>query len=145
MSRLEAWCHHLANAIVIVSGVLYGWMLYFAEPADEFSVLQHPWQAEVQRVHILAAPAVVFLSGLIWRAHVWARIQLDHPHRRRTGIVLAVLLLPMTLSGYVLQVVTDETWMRIWVVLHVTTSGLWIVTYIVHQFSARGESEELFD
>ena len=63
MTRAEAWLQHLANVLVGGTGLVYGWMRYFAEPADEFSVVNHPWQPDLHSLHVITAPLLVFASG----------------------------------------------------------------------------------
>ncbi len=137
MTRAETWFSHAATAVVGVTGVVYGWMRYFAEPADEFAVVNHPWQDDWQALHILFAPLVVFACGLIWRNHVWTRIRSGFAVRRRGGIGLASLFLPMAASGYVLQVSSNAALTRVAVIVHVATSCAWMVVYVGHQLSAR--------
>ena len=137
MSRLCAWSVHAAAAVVALTGLVYGWMLYFGEPADEFSILNHPWQGDLQWGHIVAAPTLVFACGLIWRAHVWLRLRTGHRQRRATGLVLAVLFAPMVVTGYLLQAAVDDGWRTAWVWSHGICSSLWVLAYVVHQVPRR--------
>lgn len=134
MNRGTAWSVHAAVATSGATGLAYGWMLYFAEPVDDpFSVVGHPWQPFVQHWHVLLSPVLLFLVGLIWRTHVWARIRAARRERRRTGIWLAAWFGPMVLSGYALQTSTDEAWRLGWVWVHGVSSSLWLLGYGVHQ------------
>jgi len=138
MTRGEAWLHHTANLLVAGSGLPYGWMLYLVpEDPESFSLTNHPWQPETQALHVLVAPALVFAVGMVWRAHVWKRYRANYVSRRKTGITLMALFFPMVLSGYLLQVSADEAWHTLWVWVHGLSSCLWIVTYLVHQFTRR--------
>ena len=137
MTRAEAWFSHGATALVGVSGLIYGWMLYLAVPEDEFALVNHPWQPELQGAHIVLAPLVVFATGLFWREHVWRRVRSGFPIRRATGLSLFGLFAPMSASGYLLQVTGDERWQRVWVIVHVATSCAWILVYLVHQLRPR--------
>jgi len=134
MTRGEAWLHHAANLLVGGSGLAYGWMLYLV-PEDPFSMANHPLQPEVQALHILSAPLLVLGLGLIWRNHVWLRFRRKYPFRRKTGITLMLLALPMVGSGYLLQVTADELWHLVWIWIHGLSSSLWILIYLVHQFT----------
>jgi hypothetical protein len=91
---------------------------------------------------VWTAPLLVFAAGLLWRRHVWAGIRLGVRERRRAGIGLALTLLPMVVSGYLLQTAVDPWWRRSWMVLHVAASVLWILGYLVHQISPRGQKSE---
>ena len=73
MSRAEWTLVHMANSLVIVTGVVYAVMRYLVTPSDEWAVVNHPWQPHVQHLHLLAAPLLVFAVGVIWRRHVVKR------------------------------------------------------------------------
>jgi len=140
VTRFETWFQHTSNALVGGTGLVYGWMRYFAEPSDSFAVTNHPLQSDVHHLHILTAPLLIFACGLIWPRHVWPRVRSSFAARRPTGLALAASLLPMILSGYAVQVSVDDTWQLVWIWVHVVTSSLWILGYLVHQLSARSKT-----
>jgi len=131
---VSAWTRRLliaANLLVGGTGVVYAVMRYVMSPADEWAVVNHPWQPFVQHLHVLAAPLLVFACGLIWQQHVtrqWKR----EARRRRSGPGLAVVFTPMILSGYLLQTTVSEGWRQVWIVAHVASSCLWLVVIAVH-------------
>jgi hypothetical protein len=137
MSRFEAIVLHVATALVAGTGLVYAWMLYLVEPSDPFAVVHHPWQPAVQHLHVLAAPLLVFAAGLVWRSHVWPGWKLGIRERARSGMGQALLLAPMIASGYLLQTAVDPGWRRIWIGLHLTTAGLWLLGYVAHQLGRR--------
>lgn len=137
MSRTAAWLVHGSVFLAGGGGLVYGWMRYFAQPADEFAVVNHPQEPLLKAAHILAAPLLLFACGLLWRSHVWGRIRAGFQPRRRTGILLAALLLPMSASGYLLQVSVEDRWRTLWTWVHGTTACAWVVAYLVHQLSPR--------
>ncbi len=137
MTRGEAWFAHVSNLLVGGTGVVYGWMRYFAEPPDEFSVVNHPWQPDLLYLHILFAPLVVFSVGLVWREHVWKRVRSGFRARRRMGLTLTAVVFPMIASGYLVQLTVSEGWKDVWIVVHVATSCAWVLAYLVHQLSPR--------
>lgn len=138
MTRGEAWTTHLGSALVGISGLVYAWMLYVAEPTDEFAIVNHPWQPQLLSLHILTAPLLVLAVGFLWVNHIWGRIRSGYPHRRATGLILAVAVFPMIVSGYAIQVSVDETWRAIWIGVHLVSSALWLPGYLIHQFAPRG-------
>jgi hypothetical protein len=137
VSRVEAWTLHLATLLVGGTGLVYAWMRYFLESADPFAAVNHPWQPHAQHLHVLSAPLLVFASGLVWRCHVLACRRLGIRERHRTGATLALSLLPMVASGYLLQTATGEEWRRIWLWIHVAAAALWLLGYLVHQLLPR--------
>lgn len=136
MSRAERWLLDVANLLVAGTGIVYAVMRYLMTPADEWMVVNHPWQPHVQHLHVLAAPLLVFAGGLIWRHHVLAKLRADGPGGRRSGLVLTALLAPMVLSGALIQVSVSEGWRTVWIAVHLITSGLWIVAMIAHRIEA---------
>lgn len=137
MSRGEAWSLHLSNVLVGGTGVVYAWMRYLAEPEDPFAVVNHPLQPLFQHLHILVAPLLVFGAGMIFKHHVWARVVSGFKPRRRMGLTLGLTLVPMVVSGYLLQTTGDPLWNNIWVWVHVTTSVLWVLGYGIHLLTPR--------
>lgn len=137
MSRGEAWTTHVGTVLVGASGLVYAWMLYLAEPADEFAIVNHPWQPHVLHLHVLTAPILVLAIGLLWIHHVWGRVRSGFPFRRRTGLVLAGAVFPMIASGYAIQVAVDPTWRTAWIALHLGASGIWLPAYLWHQLAPR--------
>lgn len=137
MSRGEAWSLHVSNVLVGGTGVVYAWMRYLAEPEDPFAVVNHPLQPLVQHLHILVAPLLVFVAGVIFKNHVWSRVVSGFKPRRRMGLTLGLTLVPMVVSGYLLQTTGDPAWNTIWVWVHVTTSALWVLGYALHLLTPR--------
>lgn len=145
MRRSTAWFVHGSVLAVGATGVVYGWMRWLCEPADELALVNHPWQPELEAWHILVAPACVFAVGLLWPSHVWARIRGGHRARRRSGIALASLLVPMIVSGYALQTSVDPGARTLWVWVHGGSSIAWLLIYAWHQFAPRGRGERSAD
>lgn len=132
MNRWERWTVHLGNILVGGTGSVYAWMLYLLEPADEFSIVRHPWQPAVQHLHIWTAPLLVFGAGLIWREHIWKHYKEGVRGRRRSGLSLLLSLAPMVVSGYLIQTAVSDAWRGAWVAIHLIASALWLAGYCGH-------------
>src|SRR5262249_26684079 len=74
MKRWEAWVNHIGWSLTALSGIVYGYLKYFAASADPDSRLARPWQPEVLALHVLAAPIAVFGFGLLFRRHALTRM-----------------------------------------------------------------------
>lgn len=132
MSRVQVLLQHGANAAVGLTGIVYFVMRYLLESDDPYAVVGHPWQPAVQHLHVLAAPVLVFVTGLVWTSHVAAHWSADRGRRRLSGVGLVLSFAPMVVSGYLLQVAVEEPWRSIWAWLHVGTGTAWIAGYLAH-------------
>jgi hypothetical protein len=132
MSRGESRFLNTANLLVGGTGLVYAIMRYGMEPADEWAVVHHPWQPQVQHLHVLAAPLLVFACGLIWKRHVLANLRREGRAGAGSGPGLLLTFLPMVLSGYLIQTTPGEDWRQVWIVTHLVASGAWIVAFAGH-------------
>jgi len=132
MNRWEARIQHAANLLVVGTGVVYAIMRYFLNPADEWAVVNHPWQPHVQHLHILTAPLLVFACGLIWHRHVANKLHRGEQRGRRSGPGLLLALVPMVVSGYLIQTTVAESWGQVWIVVHLISSAAWTFAFVGH-------------
>jgi len=137
MTRAESICVSISTAVVAATGFVYAWMAYFAESEDPDALVNHPLQPDVQHLHVLTAPLLVFALGLVWSAHVWPRVRSGYRERRASGLALFALSAPMVASGYLLQTASDTTWREIWIWIHVGTSIAWTGAFLAHRIGAR--------
>ena len=137
MSRWQRWLLHTANLLVGGTGLVYALMRYFMRPADEWAVVNHPWQPHVQHLHLLFAPLLVFACGWIWQGHVAGRQRQAEEPRRRTGPGLIVAFAPMIVSGYLIQTTVSDGWRQAWIALHLTSSAAWLFAFLGHWLSPR--------
>jgi len=144
VTRAERWLFHASNALVAGTGGVYAWMLYALEPADEYALVNHELQPTFQHLHVWFAPLLVLMAGVLWRAHVAPQLRSERRARRRSGLALLALLLPMVLSGYSIQVVSEPAWRNTWVIVHVASSVLWCVAMLVH-LVARARAPRVVD
>lgn len=138
MTRGTARSLHVTVLLVGGTGLVYAWMRWFCAPADEFAVVNHPWQSDLQHLHLLLAPALVFLVGLVFRDHALLRLRQRGAARRRTGIVLLVAFLPMAVSGYAVQVCSEPATREVWGIAHGGLGALWAFGYLLHLCMRRG-------
>lgn len=140
MTRTESRLLRAAHWVMAITGIAWTWMIFFAEDADPYSAVQHPWLPGVRSAHVLAAPALILAVGMIWRTHAWSRIRAGFPQRRATGILLGMAFLPMALSGYCLQIAVDESARAAWSWIHLAASGAWIGVWLLHRRNRRGDA-----
>ncbi|MBL0314169.1 MAG: hypothetical protein IPP78_16015 [Holophagaceae bacterium] len=133
MTILERWSLHISAMLTGATGLLYGWLRYFGQRVGEFGVEPHPLQAMLQHLHVLAAPLLVFTLGLLVRGHVLPMWRSGRAGGRASGIVLALILAPMVLSGYAVQVAVEPKWRLAFAWIHGALSMIFLVGYSLHQ------------
>lgn len=136
MKAWETWTVHVSTILVAGTGAVYAVMRYLLEPADPYAVVNHPLQPTLQHLHVLTAPFLVFGAGLIWREHVWKHFRNGVRSGRRSGLWMLPTLLPMVISGYLIQTTVTEGWRTAWIAVHLVTSALWLVGYAGHAVAA---------
>ncbi|HSL22512.1 MAG TPA: hypothetical protein VK886_13340 [Vicinamibacterales bacterium] len=136
MRSVEKWLLGSLSACVGATGIAYLWMKYFMQAADPFAVVNHPWQPYVLYVHLLSAPALILVCGMVWTSHVSGKLSGGQPYSRRSGLGSIWSFTAMATSGYLLQVVTSESLQRAMVVAHVASGCAFLATYGVHLFIA---------
>lgn len=132
MNPFERWSVRLTSLGISATGFALLWLKYGFESADPFAVINHPFQPWALKSHVLVAPLFVFAVGLIAARHVWRHIVLGVEPGRRTGLVTLVSLVPMAVSGYVIQVVVSEAWRTAAIVIHISASVLFTLGIVAH-------------
>jgi hypothetical protein len=132
MSRLERWSMSVLTAIVGVTGLAYVWMKYLLTPADPFAVVNHPWQPYVLDAHVLAAPALMIVFGMVWTTHIRSRVAAGQRYSRRTGLISLWTFILMAGSGYALPVLTGELARRMAIVVHLASGSVFLIAYGAH-------------
>jgi hypothetical protein len=132
VSRLQVLYLQACVALTAATGIVFAWMKYGMKSADPFSVANHPWQPFMLSAHVVVAPLLVFAFGWIFNDHIWAKFRTPAAPQRGTGIWSMAAIVPMTLSGYLLQVSTAEAVRQAMAIAHWVSSGLFVLAYAVH-------------
>lgn len=122
-----------STSLVTLSGTVYGWMRYAMTSSDPYSVVHHPLQPLVLKIHIVSAPFLVFAVGLVFTQHVLRQWRSGLKRGRRTGLVTMLAVPPMVLSGYLIQAVTHEGWLWWLAATHLVASGLYVLGFAGHR------------
>jgi hypothetical protein len=138
MSRFERWAVWSSSVATFVTGVVYLWLKYALANDDPFAVVNHPWQPVVLKLHILVAPLLVFSIGLVAVRHVWRHLQENAAKGRRSGLLTLAMLVPMIATGYLIQAVTAEGWLRAMAWSHIGLGLVYGGGLLAHQFAAGG-------
>ena len=132
MKRWERWSFNGLNIVVASTGLAYLYMRYLLPADDPFAVINHPWQAPMLALHIVAAPFVIVTFGIVLRSHILKKLASKSQPDRRTGWVSLISFSAMALSGYLLQVVYSVALLDALVVAHVATGGVFVLGYGAH-------------
>lgn len=132
MNRLEARLLHITTALVTLSGGVYALLHYLLKPIDPFSVVNHPLEPHMMSLHILTAPVLILLIGVILHSHILFKLGTGARGGRRSGIYLIPIFVVMVLSGYLLQVFTGSgNTLLFW--MHLSSGVAWASLYLAHQ------------
>ena len=124
-----------STLVVGITGLVYAWMKYLLPPLDPYSNLHHPLQPLVLKIHLVAAPFLVFAVGLVFMQHIWGQFRSGLKRGRRSGVSTILTLAPMVLSGYLIQTVTSESWLYWLAALHLVTGSLFLLGFLSHQLA----------
>lgn len=133
MTPMQKLALNVTVALLTVSGAAFAWMKYFMTTDDPFAVANHPWQPYMLDVHVVAAPAALFVIGAIWAVHVKPKHDAGTRSRRKSGLAALWMIVPMALSGYLMQVLTGERIVEAMRIAHWISSSLFVAGLIVHQ------------
>lgn len=138
MTAFERWAVWSTSAATFVTGLIYLWMKYMLVSDDPLAVMNHPWQGAVLKAHILVAPLLVFSIGLVTLRHVWRHLRANMRDGRRSGLLTVAVLGPMIATGYLIQTITDQGWLRAMALAHIGLGLVYGIGMLAHQFAAGG-------
>jgi hypothetical protein len=129
----ERWTFGVLVSIVSATGAAYFWMKYLLASDDPFAVVNHPWEGAMLAAHVVAAPWLLLMFGLVLNSHILRKLGVGArlPNRKSGYLSLATFFL-MTASGYLLQVVTGDLALQLLVALHVATGTVFALSYATH-------------
>jgi hypothetical protein len=131
MKPWERYSFNIAALVVTLTGIAYFWMKYGLTSNDPFAVINHPWQPHMLSVHVVAAPVLLVLFGIVFSSHIRAKLRSCRPNRR-TGLTALTTFVLMAISGYGLQVITGPLLKQICLGLHLATGVAFAVSYGTH-------------
>jgi hypothetical protein len=133
VSRLAVLLIHASIALVAITGVVFAWMKYFMTTDDPFAVANHPWQPGMLAAHVVLAPAAVFALGWLWAAHILPKLRSGTKARKKSGVLAAIMIVPMIFSGVLLQASASEGLRTAMEWAHWISSGFFVAGYAIHQ------------
>ncbi len=137
MKPFVKWLLWVSSVATALTGVVYFWMDRMLSPLDEFAIINHPLQPLVLKLHILVAPLLVFAIGVIAVDHIWKYFRGTIQRARRTGVWGMWPIVPMIVTGYLIQAVTAPLWLAVVAWAHIATGLLYLGTLAAHQLAVR--------
>jgi hypothetical protein len=110
-------------------------MKYAMRTDDPFAVVNHPMQPFLLSAHVVIAPPLVFGLGWVFADHIWPKFVQKNAPQRRSGLWSMGAIVPMVLSGYLMQVTTADALRQSMAVAHWIASTLFVLAYCVHLFT----------
>lgn len=133
MTRFERVFVWVATLLTFASGGGYFWTKYLVDPNTAWAVVNHPLQPWFLRVHVLAAPLLVFAIGGVTFRHVWHQLRAGGANGRRTGLVTATCATTMILTGYLIQVITSVGWLKAMAYSHIALGTIYVLAFVTHE------------
>ncbi|HEY8711628.1 MAG TPA: hypothetical protein VIM68_02085 [Thermoanaerobaculia bacterium] len=142
MSRVQVVYLHVCVVLTALTGIVFAAMKYLMKPAGDFSVINHPLQPYMLSAHVVIAPFLVFGFGWLFGNHIWPKFRYGEARKRASGLWSMAAIVPMTLSGYLLQISTEDATRTAMAVGHWITSGLFVIAYVGHWISRSGRATD---
>ncbi len=133
MTRFERWTVWSSAIATGLTGLGFMWTKYFVQPAEQWAVVNHPLEPWFLKLHIVAAPAFVFAVGLVATRHIIPHLRTKEPSGRRSGFIMVWTLLPMVVTGYLIQVVSRSGWTGPLAVTHIVTGCAFLLGIAGHR------------
>jgi hypothetical protein len=139
MNRFEKWSLMLSVFLAGASGIGLLWTKYLVHSDDPWAVINHPLQPWFLKTHIVVTPLLVFALGLVTARHIWPYLRAAR--WGKSGVGIAVLAVPLVVTGYLIQTVIEQRWLGVLAVAHIVLGFLFMTGFVVHQARAYGRGE----
>jgi hypothetical protein len=137
ISRAQAVYLNLCVLVTALTGTVFAVMKYAMKSDDPYSVINHPMQPWMLAAHVVVAPLLVFGFGWIFENHIWAGFVSGIARKRKSGLWLMAGIVPMVLSGYLLQVSTADFTRQAMAAAHWISSAVFVIAYVIHLVTRR--------
>ena len=132
MSRAQVVYLQLCVLITALTGIIFAVMKYALQSSDPFAVVNHPLQPFMLSAHVVVAPLLVFGFGWVFTNHIWPGFTSGIARKRKSGLWSMGAIVPMVLSGYLLQVATADATRQAMAIAHWISSALFVLAYVIH-------------
>lgn len=137
MKPFERWSVWVTSFLTVASGTGYFVTKYLMSSPDPYAVVNSPLQPLFLKLHVLTSPLLLFALGLITVRHVWRHFRSGVRWSRKSGLTAAIAVVPMVVTGYLIQVLTAAGWIRAMAIAHVVFGFLYAVGFGMHSWIIR--------
>lgn len=137
MKPFERWSVWVTSFLTVATGTGYFVTKYLLSSPDPYAIVNHPLQPIFLKLHVVTSPLLLFALGLIAVRHVWRHFRSGVRWSRKSGMVTALSIVPMVLTGYLIQVLTSAGWIRAMAISHVVFGFLFAVGFGAHSWVIR--------
>ena len=116
-------------------------MKYFLAGSDPDSRVGSPWQQPMLKVHVLAAPLLIFALGLVFSSHALKRLKGGEDPGRTSGVGLLALAAPLVLTGPLIQILTGDAARQWSGWIHAGLGVVYVAAYAAHLLKKRPSDE----
>jgi hypothetical protein len=117
---------------VSLTGIVYGVFKYWVPSPDPDSRAGHPLQPIFLKAHLLFAPFALIGVGLLLHRHALSRLRRGERQGRRTGGLILWLVVPVALTGVLIQVFVDLRVVRWTGWTHAVLGAVFVIGYLLH-------------
>lgn len=132
MSRIQLFFLHASVLLTTLTGAVFAYMKYFMTTTDEFAVANHPLQPHMLAAHVVVAPLLLFILGWTFSNHIVPKYRFGDETKRKSGVWSFLMIVPMALSGYLLQIATNDALREAMAIAHWIASALFVAGYAIH-------------
>ena len=136
------------SLLTLYSGAALIIIHFFLEkPADAFSILKHPYEKLILKIHIFVVPWLTFCLGYLTMAHAIPSLDKtikQYLRLRKTGVLLIVFIPFMIISGYLLQILNNGLIEDITSYFHWIIALLFTVVLMIHLLQVKKRRKKYF-
>ena len=112
----QQWFLYVVGSVLTLSGALWVYFHYFVRIEGEFGPIHHPSEPVMLTAHGLSAALMMIGFGTVMPGHIARAWKMNR--NMWTGIIFFTLMILLSLSGYFLYYLSDESLREITSMLH---------------------------
>lgn len=132
MTKFEKNSFIVINIIISVIGLIYFCYDFFLKVETPFGLRPHPQTSSLLHLHIITAPLLLIIFGVLWKGHIYPKLTKNQTKRKKSGITILIFFSLMSISGYMLQLALGLEIDKTLGLFHTGISLLWFIFSLWH-------------